>query len=483
MRFLFSTVVWGADYTRDFLDLSLPTQLAEGNLDGFPWISDALYQIFTTERDGEAIRNAPIFRRLSRMMATDFVFIDRIRGTDKYNRTNLCQVEAIRRAGGFDGIFLHYPDTIWSKGCLTRAAARIVEGHDAVVCPAPRVATGGFAGELLKTNKFATETRDGRIISLPARDLVAMSLRHLHSTLDDHFWDAEQFTNYPSYLMWEVAGQGVLFRNYHLHPAVLRVQRDNPDFFLPFKISLDEEYLPRLFKSSDRIYFATDSDELAACSVTLDDLSFQSHRGTLKMSTVLMARWAEEYAALLHREFVKVPFRWHHTEIDEDLWAEVERRSGAIVAEIGEKLRVPDSLLRLENPAAYEARRRRLRRFKHWRRAKFGAPKRPKFSLPSHVPFVPDDVLRDLLIKRLYRAPVLRLYSFIEALPGYGLVRRDLQRFGWWQRLRAKIGSEWGADSYSYLSVWTLCTKLVRHYLGKIAKWIGLNRRGEGGPV
>ena len=481
MRFLFSTAVWGADYVRNFLNLSLPTQLAEGNLDGFPWISDSVYQIYTTERDAEVIRRAPIYERLTRKVATDFVYIDRVRGANKYNRISLCQMEAVRRTEGFDAIFFLYPDFIWSKGCLERAANKVVEGHDAVVCPVPRVRAEDLAAGLFEADEFVTESGDGRIVSLPARNFVALARRHMHPMMNGYFWNAEHFSEFPSYLMWEVPNQGMLIRCYHLHPIVLRVPRDDPNFFLRFSVSLDEEYLPRLFKSGDRIYFVTDSDELALCSLTPADPPLPNRDRSPRASVALMAQWAEEYAALLHRKFVEMPYRWHDAAIEEDLWAGVERRSQAVVGEIGNRLQVPDALLRLEDPSAYQARKRRLRRFANWRRPKFGPPRPLRFIPPAYIPSVPDHVLTAILVTRLHKTVILRLYRFATAIPGYDIVvRRGFGRLGWWQRMKTKFESEQRKDiPYSYLPTPMIVQELIRRFRYPIARAIGLYRYAE----
>jgi hypothetical protein len=155
-----------------------------------------------------------------------------------------------------------------------------------------------------------------------------------------------------------VPNQGWLIRCFHLHPLALRVQADNPRFLTGFNTSLDGEYVARLFDSIEGIAFATDTDEFAM--VTLRDATmgpFPRPGGKPDVATV--ARWAEGHAFLLHRAFTRVKFRWHDGPIDEAAWRAVEQRSDAVLEAIRDRLHTPDSVIRLEDPRAYQARRER----------------------------------------------------------------------------------------------------------------------------
>src|SRR5688572_27172572 len=104
MRILFALVAWGNDYVRDFLDVSLPTLLAEGNLaDAGP---GSCLMILTTERDVRTFESDPLFAAVKGIMATQFVDISRLRTGDKYQFASRCQLEALRQSEDYDAVIL-----------------------------------------------------------------------------------------------------------------------------------------------------------------------------------------------------------------------------------------------------------------------------------------------------------------------------------------------------------------------------------------
>lgn len=370
MRFLFPIVVWGADYVSEFLERSLPTQLAFGNLADFPWLEGSQYLILTTARDRRAIEAAPIFRRLSRLIDVEFMEIDSIPRHNKYIGASLAQLEALKRSNDFDGVFFLYPDFVCATGTITNAARRIVEGWDAVMAPIPAVLEGIFTEDVVVENEVITPTPEGDIIAYPPRLLVEVANRNFHPMIEGYIFGGTKSNIGPAYMIWDVPDAGLLFRCFHLHPVVVRVQRENPYFLTEFNVSLDEEYVPRLFRSTDRIYFPRDSDEFAMCSIRTPESQPQPIDAPI--SVLHIAHWAEEYASLVHREFSQAAFRWHAEPIeDETVWREAERESAELVDAIQDRLHTPDSILRFEDEVAYAARARRRSRFKEWRKPVF----------------------------------------------------------------------------------------------------------------
>ena len=92
--------------------------------------------------------------------------------------------------------------------------------------------------------------------------------------MENFLWDADKFSVFPSTVLWKIPDQGVLMRCYHLHPLVIRSQPGNIDYHVRFSVSLDEEYLPILFKSDDNVHYVEDSDECAVISLSSRDTVF-----------------------------------------------------------------------------------------------------------------------------------------------------------------------------------------------------------------
>jgi hypothetical protein len=165
-----------------------------------------------------------------------------------------------------------------------------------------------------------------------------------------------------------VGGTGLLFRCFHIHPLALRVLRRSPRYLQPFSISLDEEYFPRLMEDMNRVYSVADSDEAAVCSLSSEaftQILMPSHQ---RPDVRTLSQWAEENAALLHRQAVRRSYRWHDGTLDDAAFQSVDAESAAFVEQILERLAIPDMVLQIESPSAYEARRARIRRLRHWRK-------------------------------------------------------------------------------------------------------------------
>lgn len=357
MRILFALVAWGQDYVRDFLEVSLPTLLADGNIAGGEDLDGSRLLILTEDADVATFKAHPLFRRLQRSLDTEFIDISHFRGRDKYGVASRCQMEALRRSAGFEAIILLYPDMIWCRGGVRFAKEKLAAGAQAVFNPAPAVLPEPTLAAL-SAEAVVSDTGEGRIISIEPRKLAGIALRHHHPMWRAFEWDGDCFADYPSCLSWTVPKEGWLIRCFHLHPLALRVQNDNPRFLAGFNTSLDGEYVGRLFEATDGLAFADDTDTFAMVTLRDADMGpFPRPGGKPNITTV--ARWAEAHAFLLHRAFTRVRFRWHDGAIDEAAWRAVEQRSDAVLDEIRDRLHTPDSVIRIEDPRAYQARRER----------------------------------------------------------------------------------------------------------------------------
>src|SRR5215471_6747694 len=73
---VFLLPVWGERYVTQFLDLSLRTLLAPGNIPAVADTCDCTFRILTTAGDETRFHGHPMFQRLSRCCAIEFAAID-----------------------------------------------------------------------------------------------------------------------------------------------------------------------------------------------------------------------------------------------------------------------------------------------------------------------------------------------------------------------------------------------------------------------
>ncbi len=469
MKYLFSMVIWGEEYAREFLELSLPSQLAEGNIDGSAWHEGSEYLILTTRKDAEIIKAHPAFHLLKKRLKVRFTIIKRSPGSEMYKLASLCQMEAIRVGEDFDAVFFSYPDFIWSQGGMGNVAARIAEGCDAVLSPVPRAITEDMAEILPKLKTSAPDLPASSVLNLSSQDMVRLSLENFHPGMWDFCWDTEKFSVFPSTVMWKIPDQGILMRSYHLHPLVIRSQSANINYYVKFSVSLDEEYLPILFKGDDTIHYVEDSDECAVISLSNRATVYSSDPNRPPASVPVLARWAEEYASVLHRSCVKHSLRWHYAPVDEPLWEAAERQAGEVVSAVAKRLSIPGEILRFEDIPASNARLRRIKRFSRWRR--------PAYSVPVFLLNMTKLQLFKTLILRMARTFVSWLGLKISRFPPlYRLVTRIL---GWpvfflvrklWDRLKVKKDMRVIRKTAYYMPT-SICFKALL-YKFKFIRWI-----------
>ncbi len=363
MKYLFSTIVWGEDYAARFADFSLPTQLAAGNLDGFPDIAESTYQLFTRRADAERIVASAAWRRLQEIMATEVRYLDElpapVRGADKYDLMSRYQGEVLKNFGGYDVVHFGYADLVWAMGGFAAAARRMTEGCDAVFAPGLPVLAGPFVDSIARASAY----RAGAPMEITSRDLVAHTLANLHPIAKLNTWRSGNLSLAPAFQLWEVPGQGVVMRWFHLHPVFMRTRIDGVPLPSVFEGSLDEGFIPRALSGLERVHLMTDSDELAFCSLMPD---WSPGRSQLPCNGTNLVHWAESYARFIHREFFKVAFRFHHRPIDPAQWEPVERQSAALAAEVDARLALSDGELRRSDLHGYWLRTRRGRRGDFW---------------------------------------------------------------------------------------------------------------------
>jgi hypothetical protein len=232
---------------------------------------------------------------------------------------------------------------------------RLEEGYDAVFCFGYPVVSAPFL-RALEDPKCSSTTE---AIAVSPRDLARRTYDHLHSMARSTDWKNEHMGQCSSYVTWDVPGAGLLVRSFHLHPVALRVRHDLPSFFKPFRSTLDEEFVSRLYRTYPRVYVCTSSDELGGSSLAEEGPVANTSRRSRRRSAGVLTEFAEAHAGMLHREFFSHSIRLVVGDASEEKWQAAESEAARLASDIDRRLATPDSVLALEVPAAYEARWRR----------------------------------------------------------------------------------------------------------------------------
>ena len=360
MKFVFHMTVWGDEYIDQFINISLPTVLAKGNLEGFDYLDGSKFLIFTTEDGRKRLLDQPLFGRLKKLISVEFVAMDALIKNRKFDTVNMCQLEGVMRSIDFDALFFIYPDFVWAAKSFNNVAKRLTEGYKGFICPVPRLSEESFSGEFSPL-KYRSESG---VVSLENRDFVALCDKNLHQMMDTYEIQGKRFSAFPSNLSWKIANGRRLYHCYHSHPIAIRIDIENMNLFHRFSVSLDEDYMSSLFSSTDCLYMAQDSDEIAVCSLTPDEFNIGSSLLFEKDHIHDLWVWAERYASIFHRSLVRHPYRWHSDDIKHEDWIEAEQKAAHVIDTISERLSLPDTHVKYVDRKAYEGRRFHIKRLK-----------------------------------------------------------------------------------------------------------------------
>src|SRR6516162_10393594 len=128
--------VWGYEFTQQFLNVSLPTLLAPGNLPALAKTLPTEFIFLTGRRDEAMIRESAGYRRLARICPVSFHLIDDIITEGNHSTTvTLAFARAVRRAGKamLDTCFFFLvSDYIIADGSLASVIKLMLAGAGAV---------------------------------------------------------------------------------------------------------------------------------------------------------------------------------------------------------------------------------------------------------------------------------------------------------------------------------------------------------------
>jgi hypothetical protein len=320
------TPVWGESYTRLYLEVVIPAQLAAGNLSAFSDNPNNRYVIFTRATDAERIRASAVYAQLNNLMTVSIQLIEEEIRVPHDTMSN-CFRRGINEAEAADAavVFLT-PDLVFANGSFAALKRLCEQGADVVYIPGIRTLKHSVSSVL------KTYFQDGRI-AVPPRELMRIALDHLHPLADSSWWEEGDGDLLPANIYWRVGNEGLLGRCSHLHPLLVAPQRKKPIFFG----TVDDDFVPAACPNETRDYVVTDSDELLAIELSNPGRHFLT--GFRKGSIDDVVTWAEQFTDTRHRSLFRRQVRLHVGIQNASLWAEAERKAAAVAEAIENKLK------------------------------------------------------------------------------------------------------------------------------------------------
>jgi hypothetical protein len=280
---LFITPVWGDEFVREFLEISLPSQLSAGNL-GTLHPDDSVYCIVTSERDKQHIDTSEIVKSLRERVSVQLIVYDDIaadRGQKTYDLMHEMYNQVLGRVRADINCFFLSADIFCSDGLFTRAIAAIDAGKKVVFVPTMRVVRESFVRSVRQTGEY----------SLSASETVALLMKYEQiitraGVVNDV---SGAVFSLPSHTVYRM-DNGYVGRWNVMHPLVVRL-RPNPPMI---EATVDWNYGVLDVTSRDEIHVFWDSDDGVALT-TAPEAYTQGGRvsyiGTDKMRINNLIRW------------------------------------------------------------------------------------------------------------------------------------------------------------------------------------------------
>lgn len=306
---IIGTVVWGADYIRTYLDWTLPSLLAPGNLPEFVRHVGSEYRIYTRREDIGLFERHPLFKRLQNVVPTRLIEIppQDLRPATAAQLRITQELAADARASEKALVYV-MPDAVWSDGSFGHTGRSLARGRIVVMHPMVRVST-----ETLSEDIAALRTADGTL-PISAVKMREMALRHLHPLVSCYHRHSPHYPRHGEFVLWPVGKEGLL-----LYYAI----RD-PKCFVPHKAKLSPQLLLTEENDFAQIEAVQDTDLAFGLSLTpiAQDLDWIYDGGPF--DSIQLARFMGAFDAAYNDQNMQQPVRLPIGAMTPDLWRRAE---------------------------------------------------------------------------------------------------------------------------------------------------------------
>jgi hypothetical protein len=324
--------IWGYAYVKKFLEVGLPTWLADGNLPAISRMVPTEFVLLTSREDEVYLRAHPGFKRLSAICQTTVHFVDHlITGTNYSTTITLAYTEAIRATGDdlLDTCFLLLvSDYIVADGSFRTVIERIMAGRSGIL-------VGNFQVVEEEALPWLTDVlqENPDVVQVQPRALMKWALSHLHpATVANTVNYLMVHNKHTNRLFWRVDNQTLIGRFYLMHMIAIRPELR--DFMVGS--SCDYSFIPEMCPSNN-VEIVADSDDYLVI-----ELQPRNHEKKFLQSGPQepgeLARTLSEWTTARHRENSATTVVFHAEEVP----ASIDRavvEADRFVAEVNSKLR------------------------------------------------------------------------------------------------------------------------------------------------
>jgi hypothetical protein len=215
LKVRFLTAIWGTRYIEEFARVSLPSYLAAGNLPFMAAETDLEIVVMTSMGSRDEFEERGYLEKLKRLCPVRYILIDDLITSGNYGVTlTLAYARGIRDSGNEQTsthfVFMN-SDFVLADGSLKTLAAKLREGHRAIMAPSLRACSEVVVPALID----AVNQVDGTL-TMPPRPMVQLAFDNLHPTVVAKTITQEFVTcTTHNQIYWQV-DKSTLLGRYHL---------------------------------------------------------------------------------------------------------------------------------------------------------------------------------------------------------------------------------------------------------------------------
>lgn len=330
MKGLYAIVpIWGATYVRRWLDISLASLLAPGNLPELARQHDLKVLLYTTEEDLRTILPSPAFKMLRDVCAVRVLPFAPTAAEARRRSTNVVMTElhnhGLEQAWRDDhGAILLCADLLYADGSFRFVSRAITAGKRAVLTQtvdAPQASVEPLLATLA--------TRAGPALTIAPRDLAKIWLRTMHWSFRLQVWDAAEFSSHPSSLYWKLGEHGLLMRSWHLWPLFVYPERRSL-----IRATADYGFIDGVAGSADDCALVGDSDDGLLLGVADSDRTAFHPAVPFPANPAFMVAWCRHWTTPMTRQLIRRHKFLIHDGVDRAEWRDTESRSDEVIDDI-----------------------------------------------------------------------------------------------------------------------------------------------------
>jgi len=167
-------------------------------------------------------------------------------------------------------------------------------------------------------------------------------MQHLHPITEAAFWGQPYFGKVPASIYWKIGDQGMLARNFHMHPLLVD-PATVPDSYFGRKqmATIDDDLLLSMGCGVDDIHIVTDSDSVLLFELS-DETKLTGLTNRKKFATREdVVRWARKWTNPLHRKLVQHTVVFRGGELEPRTFAEVCAEADNLIKMVLDKVGKP----------------------------------------------------------------------------------------------------------------------------------------------